>query len=231
MVSPTSVPPQPHDSMELLLLTTVLSHVAMMPTAVMLYRRKWVFESASNVFCILTSFMYHLTQCIGRPFFLSELKWHRLDNIGVLIAFGLFFIYLANIRDPTTELWLKFATMLVALVTQEKAPWDVRYTFGPILMWGSLPVFWHLFVHRRPPVYDWRQFTIGFAALLVAAGFFVRGLDDKTDPSRFFHGMWHVVGGVASYHLWRIVLKPSQNAFAQFLNTGKARDENNLLPV
>jgi hypothetical protein len=207
------------DPVEMLLLTTVLSHVAMLPAVILMYRRRWIFEFSVNSYCMMSSFMYHLTESIQAPVFLPELKWHRLDNIGALCAFGFFFTYMAHVKDPALDFQMKFIVVLIAILTQEKAPWDVNYTFIPILFFGSLPFIWHLFIHKRPPHYEWRHFFMGFGSLLVAACFFVRGLDDRTDPFRMYHGLWHVVGGFSSWHLWHIVQKPTNVAMAQFFST------------
>lgn len=198
-----------------LCLTTVISHVAMLPPAVLLLRRRWTYEGCMTAASTFTSFMYHTSQSIQTEMFLTELKWHRLDNVAAIASFAMFFTYLACIRDPTLNSVIKHIGLWVALLAQEKDPWNETYTFVPILTFAMLPVFTHLFVHRRAPQYDWNHFGIGFGSLLVAVAFFVKGLDEDNDPFRMFHGMWHVVGGFAAYHLWQIVLKPINTAVAQ----------------
>ena len=42
-------------------------------------------------FTTLTSFMYHFTESIGFEYlFLSDLQWHKLDNIGAICSVVIF---------------------------------------------------------------------------------------------------------------------------------------------
>ena len=189
-------------------MTCCLSHVAMVPAVLQLLQRKWMYEAFVTMFSGAMSFMYHTCQAFRTELFLSELQWHRLDNIGCLLSFGMFWIYLSIIKDPVKDAYLKYASLFVAFVSQEKDPWNVTYTFVPIAMFALVPIFVHAAIHRRVPAYDWKNFAAGFGLLAVALPFFIAGLDDDNDPFRFYHGMWHVFGGIASLYLWRIVKSP-----------------------
>ena len=193
---------------------TVISHVSMIAPTVLLWHRRWVWEFSLSVATCTTSFMYHTVQSYHTRFILSELQWHRLDNIVAITAFGTFFLYLACIPDPTINEALKYLFLWITVVLQEKAPWDERYTFAPIVCFGAVPVCMHLFYWRRWPNYDWKEFTIGFGCLAGAVFFFILGLDEAHDPFRMFHGMWHVLGGYAATRLWKIVKLPTNNAVA-----------------
>ncbi len=50
---------------------------------------------------------------------------------------------------------------------------------------------------RIQPKYNRAKMTCGFLSFFAALGFFWRGLDDKTDPYRFFHGCWHMSVGLS----------------------------------
>lgn len=50
--------------------------------------------------------------------------------------------------------------------------------------------------------------TFGFIFFGVAIAFFTRGLDDQTDPYRFFHGCWHMFVGISAYFFWNAVTGP-----------------------
>jgi hypothetical protein len=50
---------------------------------------------------------------------------------------------------------------------------------------------------RIQPKYHRAKMTCGFLSFFAALGFFWRGLDDKTDPYRFFHGCWHMSVGLS----------------------------------
>jgi hypothetical protein len=197
--------------------TTRLAHAAMQPRVLQLVRRRWVLEAVSSSFCLLTSFMYHATQDWGTSCFLDELQWHRLDNIGALNGFSLLFVYLAEIQDPLADNGLKILNFFLAVVVQEGYPWDERYTFGPLLLFFLIPVVYNAAWARRVPAYDYRELALGVAALPVALLFFVRGLDDASDPYRMAHGMWHMTAGFSCYHLWRAVRHPTNDVLVQQL--------------
>ena len=221
-------------------LTNVVSHISMLFPVLQLIRRKWVLEACVGGFAVFTSFMYHLTQALQTTIFMEELQWHFLDNIGAISAFAVLFTYASCIRDAQTESWLKLIFVLFALVVQMPHPWDVQYTFGPIGLFSLMPVVSFLykviffspensnkstsfpppqqqssFLARAQHVfstsYHVKEIAIGGGALCVALFFFSLGLDEKHDPYRVYHGMWHVCGGFSSLHLWRIVKDPIAN--------------------
>jgi hypothetical protein len=189
-------------------ITCCLSHLSIAPAAVQLIRRRWMFEAAVTCFSIFVSFMYHTCQSFNTRLFLTELQWHRLDNIGALSSFGIFWTYMACIRDPVVDAYVKYACVFVALLAQERDPWNEMYTFVPICISAMIPFWFHLFVHRRRPQYDVKNALLGFGLLGAALPFFVAGLDDDNDPFRIFHGMWHLLIGISSFFLWRIVKNP-----------------------
>lgn len=191
-------------------ITTVLSHVAMIPTFVILYRRCWIFEFAVIMMGYVTSIMYHFCQSMGdgSTIFLSEGQWHRIDNIAALTLFGVYFSYLCNFRSPWVDISIKYFLFMISIVLQQKDPWNINYTLGPIACYGTLPFLYHGLVLRRLPQYDWKNFVFGFSLLGLSFFFFLLGLDDANDPYRSFHGLWHFVGGCASYFLWSIVRHP-----------------------
>ena len=188
--------------------TCCLSHAACLPALWQLIRRRWVFESYVCTAALIASFMYHACEAFGTSFFLTELRWHRLDNVGVLCCFGVFFTYLCNFRNVYTEQFVKYSTVVLAVLAQEKDPWNELYTFGPMIFFMCIPVFVHVCVRRKVPVFDVKNAVLGFGLLAAALPFFLAGLNDQADPYRIYHGMWHVVSGLSSIFLWRIVLTP-----------------------
>lgn len=189
-----------------------------------LIKRRWVFEATVSAFAALTSFMYHLTQALQTTIVMEELQWHFLDNIGAVAGFAVFFTYLAALKDPFTDAWLKFIFVLFAVIVQVPHPWDLQYTLGPITLFSLVPVvsliykflfstpqqasllvrLHHVFVANFVP----REVVVGGGTLMTALFFFYLGLDEKNDPYRMYHGMWHVLGGLASLRMWRIVKDP-----------------------
>ena len=190
----------------------MLSHVAILPALHQFYRRRWSFEFGVYCFAILTSFMYHTCQAFETRLFLSELQWHRLDNIGALGIFSTIFTYLSVIDDPFFENILKYSCFYFALIVQEHSPWNEVFTFIPIMMFAMLPIISHVFYHQKAPHYDWKNFLLAFGCLGSAIPFFVAGLDDANDPFRIYHGMWHLIAGYGCVYMWRIVKQPHATA-------------------
>jgi len=75
------------------------------------------------------------------------------------------------------------------------------------------PSLGHRLQHAAAP-FNGREALIGFSLLFIALIAFGFGLNDMEDPYRVFHGMWHIFGGFASLHLWRIVKNPTANETA-----------------
>ena len=65
---------------------------------------------------------------------------------------------------------------------------------------------------RTIPNYNLNNLAAGCALMLVAFGFFFIGLDDRNDPYRIYHGMWHCTVAWSSYFLWQ--LHPGPQGFA-----------------
>lgn len=196
------------DSAQSIFLTTLLSHFALLPALAQLIHRRWMYEVFVACFSLVTSIMYHSCQTFNIRLFLTELQWHRLDNIAALSCFSCHFVYLCNFRSVVADRALKYALFFVGMVSQEADPWNVAYTFGPIGCFAAVPVVYYAIVRRRMPSFAWKNFVAGYGALLVATFFFVLGLDDAHDPWRLYHGLWHVCLGVACLYMWRIVRNP-----------------------
>lgn len=149
--------------------------------------------------------MYHLCDSIQQRVIMSAGMWHRLDNIGSILAFCCWFIHLAGFQTQRIEDRIKYFFAAVVLFCQEYAPWDIRFTVGPILMAFScffirLVFFRHL---MAPTILIKRKLTTGSILLVLAILCFIRGLNEVTDPYRIFHGGWHFFGGAASFYLWQ----------------------------
>jgi hypothetical protein len=184
--------------------TAAVSHICMYPALRLLYQRRWMFELCVSAFAVWVSFMYHFCQAFHIRVFLSEGAWHRLDNVGVLSAFGIFFTHLCCFRDAHLDGLIRFAAIGVALLAQEKDPWNVTYTVVPVAAWISLPFILYGVSLQLPP-WDWKECIYGFGLLAIAIPFFIMGLDDPNDPYRIYHGLWHVFSQLASWRLWKIV--------------------------
>lgn len=227
-----------------LFITTVLSHVFMCIPIYQLFSRRWTFEAAIHCFGMLTSFMYHLVQTVQfeslPPFHIEELQWHFLDNVGVIACFGVWFTYLAALKDPILDSWIKMATLMIAIVVQMPHPWNVSYTFGPMAVFALVPLFsccHKMFVQKQSfsSIYDIHEVKVGCGFLVFSLTVFLLGLDDAHDPYRVYHGLWHVVGSFASLRLWRCVKDPAANIFViasdRIVSKHFAADESDVMKV
>ncbi len=159
--------------------------------------------------------MYHCCDSIDRDLFLTELQWHRLDNIGALMCFTNLFTFLMDNRNRDIDISINLAEFLMHLILQEKDPWNVMFTIIPILLSSLKPLVKMVILKKFLP-YRAVPFTLGIVALFVGFAFFFLALDDDHDFLRIYHGMWHMSVGSASYFLWNC------------LPDGKGHDSGNL---
>lgn len=153
---------------------------------------------------MITSFMYHCCDSIDAAIWLSEGQWHRLDNVGSIMSFICWIVYLMDLRDRIVHHYVLYISLGVVLALQEKAPWDERYTIVPILLMFVALVATCAGTRRVPP-YDHFNLKRGLSLLGIGFLCFLRGLDDATDPFRFFHGCWHAFVGISAYYNWKVL--------------------------
>jgi predicted membrane channel-forming protein YqfA (hemolysin III family) len=177
----------------------------MLPAAQMLYRHQRHFECLVSVFAAACSVMYHVSDSWDtNRLYMPELSWHRLDNVGILVLFGCVGAYLSDFASQSTTACVRYVCMFIVLLAQERAPWDVTYTFVPLVAFMLMPAVKHAYC-RQVPRYDMSKLKRGGAWLAFGLIFFVLGLDDAHDPGRLFHGMWHVAVGMAGWHIWQVL--------------------------
>lgn len=188
--------------------TCCLSHIFFLPTLIQLFRSKHMcFEAIVTTCTFIASFLYHYCDAFTTYFFLSEGKWHRLDNICALSCFGVYTTHLCQFKSPQVDAYVKYATVAVAVVMMEKDPWNLDYTFFPLTAFAMMPIIIHGVIRREvPKFFNRRNAACGFGLLVVSVPLFVAGLNDRHDKYRAYHGAWHCVGGLASWFLWRVFL-------------------------
>ncbi|KAE9344885.1 hypothetical protein PF008_g9019 [Phytophthora fragariae] len=190
--------------MAMMLAVTGITNFCMFPAIYSLYRRQFVFEAFIGMFTMATSLMYHVCDSIDGPLWLTEGQWHRLDNVGSIMSFVMWGIHLMDLRHPVLERYVQYFFLGTVLVFQEKNPWDAWNSVIPV--GGSFLLLLVSFaVRRRVPRYDYRPFRRGLLLLVCGVGCFVRGLNDDTDPFRFFHGCWHGFVGAAAYYNFKVL--------------------------
>lgn len=184
--------------MRVMLIITGITNFCMFPAIVNLHRQGLVFEAFIGMFTMVTSFMYHCCDSIDGPIWLTEGQWHRLDNIGSIMSFISWSVYLMDLQHPLQARYLHYAFLALVLVMQEKNPWDETNTFVPIVL-GFVLFAILCAIRGKLPLYSSQPLRRGLCLLLCAVLCFVRGLDDDNDPFRFFHGCWHAFIGAAAY--------------------------------
>ncbi|KAI9912371.1 hypothetical protein PsorP6_005068 [Peronosclerospora sorghi] len=207
--------------MVMMLIVTGSTNIFMAPAIYSLFYRKYVFEVRYNTeptchaprleqaafigtFTMITSFMYHVCDSIDGPLWLTEGQWHRLDNIGSIMSFIMWSIHLMDLNHAILERYLQYFFLALVMIFQEKNPWDELNSAIPVLC--SLVLLLLSFaLRRRMPKYNLQQFRRGLLLLLCGLGCFLRGLDDNSDPFRFFHGCWHGFVGAAAYYNFKVL--------------------------
>lgn len=195
------------------LIVTIFSHLTMIPTICLFFKKKLLFEFCMAVFGLSSSLLYHMCQCIHHSFFLSSTHWHRLDNVTGIAITGLLSVHFCFIRNAFLETSLKYLVFVVSMIFQEENPWDIRFTVAPVLLYSLLPATQLLIIRRQIPPIDKRNLFFGALLTSIAVFFFVLGLNDAGDPYRLYHGTWHLAIGASSYFLWDIFKRPVPSKF------------------
>lgn len=187
---------------------TIISLAAGLPSVKAVYDQRRYFDAAMGILLFFSSVLYHLSDTWNtNALFLSELQWHKLDNIGVLNVFATTLINLSDFeKESTSETW-RWVSLFFVLIVQEKDPWDLKWTVVPLIAFFLMPIIkfsWNYVVHGASlkPNYVWKHFWLG-SVFLIGLGLpcFVLGLDDDKDPYRIFHFLWHFFGAVSAYYL------------------------------
>jgi predicted membrane channel-forming protein YqfA (hemolysin III family) len=97
----------------------------------------------------------------------------------------------------------------MVMLLQEADPWNLVNTVAPILVAFICLVCKHAMA-RKLPNYNWDVLMKSIVGNAIAFSFFARGLDERTDPYRSFHGCWHISLGFVSYINFDIVKRESQ---------------------
>ncbi|CBZ25353.1 conserved hypothetical protein [Leishmania mexicana MHOM/GT/2001/U1103] len=183
---------RPDDSKYALFFTCVLSHLPMVAVVAFLVRRNLRFEGVVGAYSVTVSFMYHMCECFETSLFMSEGRWHRLDNIGAIVSVGCSCLQLTCFENRIVLEYLQYIVVFIIIILQEAAPWDVRYTIGPVAICIAVPIVSHLLNPRRRQGFVLPRVLNGLVALALGGIFFVMGLDELNDPVRIYHGLFHV---------------------------------------
>ncbi|KPA73123.1 hypothetical protein ABB37_10104 [Leptomonas pyrrhocoris] len=202
------MPGRPEDPRWAVFITCVVSHLPMLFTVALLMRRQMRTECVLGFFAVMVSFMYHTCECFHTVLFLSEMQWHRLDNIGAITSVGCSCLHLACLESRGMLEYVQSAALFAVIIVQEAAPWDIRYTAAPVGMCVCVPVVSHVLYPRRRQGIVIRRLINGLAACAFGFVFFAIGLDDQHDPFRMFHGLFHVCIGIGVFFFFYCLRRP-----------------------
>lgn len=179
------------------------THAAMLSSLYISIRLRQTAMATVGGSTLLVSLLYHVAEVMNTPacfpssrrliWGLDDGRWHRLDNVFAIISLQLLCVHLANLRG-SLRLVLQWSAVFITLVFQERNPWDLNNTIYPLVPYALL--FFAVLLLRPPPLYR-RAFGVGVLCMLPAALCFLRGLDDRRDYLRLWHGLWHVCVNVA----------------------------------
>ena len=168
-----------------------------------------VFEVCLAVFTLGTSMMYHLCdswQIYGsRGIWLGEGAWHRFDNIGAIMCFVVLLVHLCDYDRREVAECNKFVMLWITIAVQERAPWKAWAMIGPIAVQAIIFLCKRLLYDGCMPKWNRYHMRRSLAWQGVAFVFFFYALDERKDPLRLYHGLWHLFSGIASVHHWQLI--------------------------
>lgn len=193
----------------LMVLLTGITNFGGIPSIIIMFKMKRYFQAHIGFFTIFTSFMYHSLDSVDGELYLNAGSWHRLDNIGAITGFMMLFCNLVDHQNHELNINLNMIALFIAILAQEKDPWNLNYTLVPITL--SIIVFLISTRHKkRRPAYNKEMLGKGIFWILVAAVNFALGLDEFKDYLRFYHGLWHLCVGMSSFYFWQVNVRPGE---------------------
>lgn len=190
-------------------LVAVLTNFCGIPLLRWAWRKRLYFEAWVFFWLLITSTLYHTCDTFAgmKILLLNEGQWHRLDNVFSIVAFQAVFLHYCLCRSDTQRLdKYRWGLVTFALFCQEAAPWRVEMTLVPIAAAAGFALYARQMspAHVRPAIAVARL-GIGLAFLAVAVFCFARGLDEKADWLRLYHGGWHVFVAIGMTMIFQAV--------------------------
>ena len=177
----------------------IFTNAATIPVMNVLLRKPAMqFEGIIGMMSGFTSFMYHLCEVLNTDIYLTELEWHRLDNVFVISGICIFIMHMLGNSHSRILIYL---ALITAILFQERYPWDLRFTIAPIVVFSVIGIVNRLLNWNKIAVsYNWGNCLKTAGYLSVGSYFFIKGLDEYDDYLRFNHGLWHLFSGAAIYY-------------------------------
>ncbi|CAE8637896.1 unnamed protein product, partial [Polarella glacialis] len=179
---------------------TGATNLAMLPACYLSSKHGFQYEAVIGLFTVFTSSAYHVCESLDVNLLgFNEGRWHHMDNIFAIASLMGQIINFAQ-APPKSALREIQTTCSVSLciILQLMSPWDVNYTIIPLVaafVWMILV----LLFQRRLPRLDYSAFRIFLLFIAGAALCFVKGLDERKDWLRLWHGGWHLCIGAVCY--------------------------------
>eukprot|EP00930_Biecheleria_cincta_P005788 TRINITY_DN106746_c0_g1_i1.p1 TRINITY_DN106746_c0_g1~~TRINITY_DN106746_c0_g1_i1.p1 ORF type:complete len:214 (+),score=25.30 TRINITY_DN106746_c0_g1_i1:94-735(+) len=174
---------------------TGATNIFLFPCVIVAWKLGLYYEMVIAFFTFATSAAYHTCESLNVKFLgFNEGRWHHADNVFAILGFmAIISLYSplrhAGLRECINAMWVS-----IAVTAQLMSPWNIQFTVVPILI-ALVYVLISIAIARRLPVVDGRAGLKALAILAVAVFFFVKGLDEKKDWLRLYHGGWHVCVG------------------------------------
>ncbi|KAM3142093.1 hypothetical protein pb186bvf_005747 [Paramecium bursaria] len=145
------------------------------------------------------SFMYHISDSTQLEFFLPELEWHRLDDVGSICCIIELMIYMIQ---PTQELrnlisWLSF---ILVMFLKEDHAWEIWSSIFPI----SLVLIYYVYSMPHVQIKQKGLQRKGAFILIFAVICFYKGLNEFQDYLRIWHSLWHIFISFATFYLAQV---------------------------
>mmetsp|Transcript_58696 Transcript_58696/g.109890 ORF Transcript_58696/g.109890 Transcript_58696/m.109890 type:complete len:215 (+) Transcript_58696:81-725(+) len=180
---------------------TGTTNVALLPTVFLTCRVGMQFESVISFFTFVTSTAYHVCESLKTPFLgFNHGRWHHMDNVFAITGLMVNIVNFAQAPRPSALREFRNALAAsIVICAQLSSPWDLLHTVVPLALGFVLMVLEMVYL-RRLPTLDRVDAVKALLCTLIAGLCFYKGLDERSDWLRLWHGGWHIgVGGVSYF--------------------------------
>mmetsp|Transcript_54666 Transcript_54666/g.62676 ORF Transcript_54666/g.62676 Transcript_54666/m.62676 type:complete len:250 (-) Transcript_54666:112-861(-) len=198
-------------------LVTAITNFLTIPSLTLLFKRAsdkrhptLMFPFFIGILTLISSFMYHFTESIQVDvIFLDSGNWHKVDNVGAIVCFQNLAIFLMDNKNRLADEILQYTGLMITLLAQEKAPWEIEFTVIPILL-AWICYLGKAAYNRQFPTYNKKMLRRGLLMMGIAIFCFIQGLNEFTDFLRIWHGLWHSFVAFSAFYLWQSLSEPEE---------------------
>jgi len=180
----------------------LMSHTFMIPLLVMTYKQKKFHKTFIIGLTFFCSIMFRMIDALELDImFLLEEEWCTLCNVGTMAGIWMLIIDLMDNRNPDADLQLQLTSIAIALIMQEKYPFDLRYTLIPMVLYVFVVICVLLRRKRMPQYSNVKMVRKGAFLLIGALVFFYYGLDNHKDYLRISNCLWKISMSLSAFYL------------------------------